>query len=131
MSHPDHSKEFFSTTVKGLHALPPLKKRKSAFLAFVLGFLFGPIGLAIYLQSWLDLGLGLLTILILIIVIPGIGLLPAWIFAGFYGALRVIYSNRHFNDSPLVPDAHEKHQDEAVAHLVNVVVHKTDTWEKS
>jgi hypothetical protein len=45
------------------------------------------------LQSFADFLIPLLVFIVLAVIIPGLGALPGWIFAGLYGYFRVANSN--------------------------------------
>lgn len=71
----------------------PLKAKKNALLAAVLGFFFGAIGLAIYLRSLKDFFIPLALFLILTAFLNCPGIFMACLFSAGYGAIRVIMSN--------------------------------------
>jgi hypothetical protein len=73
--------------------MTPLAEKKSPVAAFVLGVLFGAIGVGIYFRSWKDFFVCILLFIGLAIVIPGIGTIPGWLFAAGYGAYRAHTSN--------------------------------------
>ena len=72
-----------------LHAKhgPPLKP-KNPFIAFVCGFLFGPFGVGIYLESWTDFWILLAILLIATFSTVGLAAPVAWVFCGLWGAVR-------------------------------------------
>lgn len=76
-----------------MHTLKPLHAKKSPGLAFVLGFLFGPIGIGIYFRRFSDFLFCTLLLISLGVIIPGLGLVPGWLFSGFYGFYRAETSN--------------------------------------
>ena len=76
-----------------LDRLPKLNSRKNPNLACIIGLLFGSIGLGIYLQSFSDFIIPTLVLIVVAIIIPGIGAVPGWLFAGLYGYFRVVNSN--------------------------------------
>jgi TM2 domain-containing membrane protein YozV len=76
-----------------LSNLSPLKKRKSSGVASILGFLFGGIGLGIYLQSPVDFLIPIFITLVLGVVLPGIGFLVGAVVSGLWGYFRVENSN--------------------------------------
>jgi hypothetical protein len=76
-----------------LDKLPVLNSRKNPVGACVIGLFLGSIGIGIYLQSFADFLIPLLVFIVLVIVIPGLGAAPGWIFAGLYGYFRVVNSN--------------------------------------
>ena len=73
--------------------LPILNSQKSPTSACIIGLLFGSIGIGIYLQSFTDFLIPLLVFIVLAVIVPGLGALPGWIFAGLYGYFRVVNSN--------------------------------------
>lgn len=79
-----------------LAALPVLKKPKNPGLAAIIGFIAGAIGVGLYTWSLLDFAICFLVAVIAGIAIGGSG--AGWLlgaaFAGVYGALRVIDSNK-------------------------------------
>jgi hypothetical protein len=72
--------------------LEPLGARKNVFLAFVLGFVFGPLGAAIYFKSPQDFFI-CLAMLIAGFLFFGIGVIPGWLFSACYAAWRAHTSN--------------------------------------
>lgn len=82
-----------------LNGLPILKNEQNAPLAALLAFLFGGIGLGIYLRSWIDFGvsfaIGIAVFVLTELLIPGSNLwLIAATIVGLYGYLRVVNSNQ-------------------------------------
>ncbi|HYC87801.1 MAG TPA: hypothetical protein VEO54_01200 [Thermoanaerobaculia bacterium] len=73
--------------------LQPLAEVKNPFVAFVLGVFFGALGVGIYFKSWKDFFVCLILFLFLTLMIPGLGVVPGWLFAGFYGGYRAYTSN--------------------------------------
>ena len=91
MSSPAH---FAHAAAEGVKNLEPLPEKKNAFVAFLVGFLFGGIGLAIYLKSIKE---GLMFFMIALaagILLPGIGLLLVHFGVGCLAAIRVNESNQ-------------------------------------
>ena len=93
-----------SETFKMLDRLAPLHKPKSAGLAAVLGFLFGGIGLGIYLRSFVDflfpLGLVIAASVLstgFASLDPQVGVLAGAIVASLWGYFRVENSNLRLN----------------------------------
>jgi TM2 domain-containing membrane protein YozV len=76
-----------------LSNLPPLKERKDSGAAAILGFLFGGIGLGIYLKSPVDFLIPIFITLVLGVVLPGIGILVGAVVSGLWGYFRVENSN--------------------------------------
>ena len=68
---------------------PPVKPHKSAAVAFVAGFVFGPLGTGLYLESFEDFLVPLLIVLGATFLTAGIAAPIAWMFCGCYGAMRV------------------------------------------
>jgi hypothetical protein len=73
--------------------LPPLDKKKNPAIAFVLGCLFGGIGIGLYFWSFLDFLVPVVVLVVATIAGFGIGAIPGWLFAGFWGMMRAIDSN--------------------------------------
>jgi Kef-type K+ transport system membrane component KefB len=76
-----------------LDKLPVLNSKRNPIVACVIGLFFGSIGVGIYLQSFTDFLIPLLVFIVLAVIIPGLGAVPGWIFAGLYGYFRVSNSN--------------------------------------
>jgi len=68
--------------------MPSTGRNKSAGLAFFLGFLFGPIGTGLYLQTWTDFFVPLLFVIGGSVMTVGIGAPVFWILCGVWGAVR-------------------------------------------
>lgn len=68
---------------------PPVKPGKNAFIAFLAGFIFGPIGCGCYLETFEDFFVPLLIVLGAAFFTAGIGAPIAWMFCGCYAAIRV------------------------------------------
>lgn len=86
--------ELFGKGVKhGLDHMKPLKKVKSPIWAGIIGFFFGPLGIGLYFGSLEDFFVCLLLLIILGFIIPGLGLVPGWLFSAGYGMYRAISSN--------------------------------------
>jgi hypothetical protein len=86
--------------------LPPLKRERHPMAAAVLGFLFGGIGLAIYLRSWVDAGLAVASIVALDVVVSmglEVGMLPILLALAQYGFVRAEASNRLLRGEGLAP----------------------------
>jgi len=73
--------------------MPVLHSQKNAALACLLGILFGSIGLGLYFKSFEDFVICTVVIMLLLLTIPGIGILLAAFLVGAYGYFRVINSN--------------------------------------
>jgi len=74
--------------------MPTLKSKKNPAVAFVVGCLFGSIGVGIYFKSFLDFLVPFVVFIVATIVGVGIGALPGWLFAGFWGMTRALDSNK-------------------------------------
>ena len=72
---------------KGMKALIedlPYIEGKNPIIAFIVGFLFGGIGLGLYFQSWKDFLYPLILFLVSVIImgtfiLPIIGVVPGWL----------------------------------------------------
>jgi hypothetical protein len=73
--------------------LKPLGEEKNPLVAFLLGVFFGALGVGIYFKSWKDFFVCLFLFIFLTFMIPGVGAVPGWLFAGVYGAYRAHSSN--------------------------------------
>jgi hypothetical protein len=73
--------------------MPTLESKKSPVAAFFIGCLFGAIGIGIYFKSFLDFLVPFVILIIAIIIGAGIGGVPGWLFAGFWGMMRSLDSN--------------------------------------
>ena len=76
-----------------LRTLPPTR-RCNANAAAALGFMFGGIGLALYLRSFIDLVVTLLLAMVLLSSAGDVGWLAGALFASVWGYARVTSSNR-------------------------------------
>jgi hypothetical protein len=81
-----------------LGSLPVLKKDKNAGLAAIIGLLVGCIGIGIYFGSLLDFAIGFLVVIVALALLHTGGVLVGAAFAGIYGALRVLDSNKRRAD---------------------------------
>lgn len=88
-----NSNSYIKGVQKIIEQLPLLKKTRDPHATAVIGFLFGPVGIGIYLESTLDFFWSLALLLGFGIVIPGLGLIPGWCFSAWFGYLRVLTSN--------------------------------------
>lgn len=68
---------------------PPIKPGKTAGGAFLAGFLFGPFGTGIYLESFEDFFVPMFILIVATFLTAGIAAPVAWMFSGVYGASRV------------------------------------------
>ena len=78
---------------KVVEQLEPLAEEKNPLVAFLLGVFFGALGVGIYFRSWKDFFVCFFLFVFLTLAIPGLGALPGWLFAAFYGAYRAHSSN--------------------------------------
>jgi len=74
--------------------LPPKGRGKSAVLAFVLGVLFGPFGVGLYLESWADFFIPFLLVVAGSVMTVGVGAPVFWMLCGAWGAWRVALANK-------------------------------------
>lgn len=99
------------TMIRRWIAPPRPGKGKRAWLAFVLGFLLGPIGIGLYLRSVLD-ALLLLCVNIVLFTIGGDGItLFTWVVGGVWGFGRVWLDSREpvvTSDNPESPQTTEQ-----------------------
>jgi len=103
MSH--HGPHYVHEAAKAVEKLPALAEKKDPSTAAILGFLFGPLGIGIYFKSKADFCWCLGLLIGLTIVIPGVGLLPGWLFSAAYGYHRANKSNEKLmTKSELVRD---------------------------
>jgi hypothetical protein len=81
---------------EAIRELEPLRGQKNVFLAAVLGFAFGPLGVAIYFGSVKDFFLcfGML-IFFSMLAIFGPGQILGWLFSPAYAAWRAHTSNQN------------------------------------
>lgn len=88
-------------------------KGKRAWLAFIFGFLFGPIGIGLYLRSVMD-ALLLLCVDIMLLTVGGDGIvLFTWVAGGLWGYVRVKIDSREpitTSETPDSPQAPEPEQ---------------------
>jgi hypothetical protein len=73
--------------------LPPIR-RCNANAAAAWGFVFGAVGLALYLRSFIDHVVTLLLAMVLMSATGDIGWMAGALFASVWGYLRVTSSNR-------------------------------------
>jgi hypothetical protein len=87
---------FFDPAWSVMYKLPPLRGRKRPWLAAVIGFAFGGIGLSLYFRKLIDIAV--LIIVIVVALVSGTVLHGGWwlgaAIASFYGYLRAESSNR-------------------------------------
>lgn len=79
--------------------MPPLKSPKNVYWAFLIGLLFGTLGISIYFHSFLDLLVS--TAVFTFFLLTGamlhhvvFGYFFAVFFAGFWGMIRALSSNK-------------------------------------
>jgi hypothetical protein len=78
---------------EGIKNEPPLEGRKHPALAFIIGFLFGPFGVALYFQSWKELLNCFVMLIVFMFLLPGLGAIVGWAASGVYAAYRAHTSN--------------------------------------
>lgn len=84
--------------------LPPLREQRNVFLAAVIGFAFGPLGVAIYFKSAKDFFLCLAILLFLSFLMAfGPGEILGWLFSPAYAAWRAHTSNENLQLSSSAP----------------------------
>ncbi len=74
--------------------MPSVGSGKSPLLAFIMGFVFGPLGVGLYLRSPLDGFLSLCMVLIGAFLTVGIGAPVFWCLCGAWAAVRVHNANK-------------------------------------
>lgn len=74
--------------------LQPVGQGKNAMVAFVAGFLFGPIGIGVYLKSGTDFFILLALLILGSVMTGGIAAPLLWILCGAWGWVRVNNSNK-------------------------------------
>jgi hypothetical protein len=80
---------------KAIAEMSPLKQRKSPMAAFLLGFFFGALGVAIYFKSWKDFFVCIGLFLAFALIAPwGPGEFVGMLFAAIYGSWRAHSSNQ-------------------------------------
>ncbi len=90
-----HAAHFAQHGAEAIKNLDPLNERKSPVIAFVLGLLFGALGVALYFKSFKDFGICLVLFLVASVMLPGLGSILGWFFASVYGAWRAHTSNQN------------------------------------
>lgn len=88
MSNLHHLPDLLKHTIKEIDKNKRPDENKNPFIGAILGFLFGPIGIGIYFNSWKDFFLCLVVLIILAIILVGFGAIPGWLFSAFYGFYR-------------------------------------------
>jgi hypothetical protein len=78
-----------------LKNLPPIREKKNPFLAGVIGFFFGGIGLGIYFKTWQDFVFPILVFVLLSTVIPVLGTIAAFFFGAIWGLVRAFGSGEN------------------------------------
>jgi hypothetical protein len=84
-----HANHVLAQGLKAAKNGPPVKEGKSAFVAFLAGFLFGPFGCGVYLESFQDFFVPLVLVLGASFMTGGVAAPVAWMFCGAYAAMRV------------------------------------------
>lgn len=74
--------------------MPPAGRGKSAVMAFVVGVLFGPPGLGVYMRSWPDFLIPMILIVGGSVMTAGVGAPFFWLLTGCWGAWRVSLANQ-------------------------------------
>ncbi|MEM9966211.1 MAG: hypothetical protein AAGC58_12790 [Asticcacaulis sp.] len=87
-----HATKLGAEAVKQLN---PLNEHKNPFIAFVLGLLFGALGVAIYFKSVKDFFICMGMFIAASIFLPGLGIILGWFFSPVYGAWRAHTSNEN------------------------------------
>lgn len=72
--------------------MKPVAKGKTPGRAFLFGFLFGPIGVGIYLRSWGDFAATLALVLIGSFTTAGVAAPVFWMLSGAWAHARVKHS---------------------------------------
>jgi hypothetical protein len=72
----------------------PKIPQKNPFVSALVGLFFGPIGIGIYFKSFVDFFWCLVFLIGLFILIPGLGVVPGWLFSAAYGGYRAHTSNQ-------------------------------------
>jgi Kef-type K+ transport system membrane component KefB len=91
--NPGHGVHVAHQAQQAVENLEPLAEEKNPIVAFFLGVFFGALGVSIYFKSVKDFFVCLFVFILLTVMIPGLGAVPGWLFAGFYGAYRAHSSN--------------------------------------
>lgn len=95
MSRQAHIGHVLGELKKDMEKAAPLKEKKNVLTAAVVGFLFGPIGIGIYMGSWRDF---FTCLIVLVLLLFTVALAPiGWIFSAVYGGYRVWTSNQNLN----------------------------------
>ncbi|MEM9966214.1 MAG: hypothetical protein AAGC58_12805 [Asticcacaulis sp.] len=68
---------------------------KSPVVAFILGLLFGALGVSIYFKSAKDFGIYSGMFIAACIMLPGLGVVLGWFFSPVYAAWRAHTSNQN------------------------------------
>lgn len=80
-------------TFKQAKNMAPVAKGKNPFVGFAVGFLFGPIGVGLYLQSAADFALALAMVLLGAFFTAGIAAPVFWCLCGAWAFVRIRHSN--------------------------------------
>jgi len=99
------------TITKVLNGLPIIKPSKDPAVALVVGFLFGGVGLGIYLKSFVDFLAPIVALFVLLFVgmgaqVESLSFIGGALFAAAYGYLRVQNSNERLTVSAAHPAGH-------------------------
>ena len=76
MSHLHHLPHLLKETKEQIDRNKKPGENKNPIVAGALGFLFGPIGIGLYFQSWGDFFLCFVVLVLLTFIIPVFGALP-------------------------------------------------------
>ncbi len=96
MSDMQHAAHFVKHGAEVINQLPPLPEKKNPVAAFVVGLIFGALGVSIYFKSAKDFFICLGMLVVLTIMRPfGPGEFLGWLFSPVYGAWRAHTSNKN------------------------------------
>lgn len=90
---------------KQSNGMPPVAKGKNPLVGFAMGFLFGPIGVGLYLKSWGDFFLTLTIVLVGSFVTAGVAAPVLWCVSGAWAYKRIHDSNKPPSDSSITNQA--------------------------
>ena len=90
MSHAHHIPHILKETKKQIDNHKRPDEDKNPIVGAIIGFLFGPIGIGLYFQSWSDFFLCLFVLLLLTFILFGLGAVPGWLFSAGYGYYRAL-----------------------------------------
>jgi|CXWL01.1.fsa_nt_gi hypothetical protein len=81
--------------------MPPVGKGKNPLVGFALGFLFGPFGVGLYLQSFGDFFVTLAIVLGGTFVTGGVAAPILWVTSGAWAYVRIKNSNNPPSEPPI------------------------------